>query len=107
DIRIALEEAARRARADHCVEIAAPEHRVERVLLVDRRDLDLRRQVQRYLLDAPRLVQPAAKPSEIRRRDPILAIEQRARPQRRSNLILGNPDLLALQVFGPLDAAIR
>src|SRR5947209_10577417 len=98
DVRLALLEARWRARSDERVDLAGFQHCVERLALRRRIELDLGRQVDRDLLDAPRLLKASSNPVDVRRLHTVLILEQGARPDTRGELIFGYAYLAALQI---------
>jgi hypothetical protein len=65
---------------------------------------DIRRQLDRDLLRAARLVDAAAHPGDVRWLDAVVILEDAARPDVGRQLVLGEADAFALQVGGRLDA---
>ena len=67
---------------------------------------DALRQVQLDLFGPVRIGNAAAHPGDVFRRDAVILFQERADPDHRGQLVFGQANLLALQVFGPLDPVL-
>ena len=103
---MAGDEARRPPRRHHRVERAVGQHLRQRLAIGRDAERKARRQVERKLLPAAGIFQPALDPVHVLRGDPILVLKKAAKPHHRRHLVFRHADALALEIGRPCDAAV-
>src|SRR5579885_1871642 len=102
----APQEAGGDARGHHRVDLAFLEHVRERAVAGDRPEVDAWRQIDRRALAAPRLLDAAAAPRDVRRLDAVVVLEEAADEDIGGLLVFGNAVGAAARVLVRPDAAV-
>ena len=105
-MRLAAQERGGPARREQRVELAVAQHPDQGLLLADRLEVEAGNRLERGALVAARLLLAAAAPMDVGRFHAILVLHDAAHPHHRGDLVLGQPDALALEVGGRADAGV-
>ena len=101
-----LQERRRPARGEQRVELAVAQHVDQRLVRLERLEVEARDRLERRALVPARLLLAAVAPVDLGRLHAVFVLQHAAHPDHRRDLVFGQADALAAQVLRLVDAGV-